>query len=67
MPIVFSGNFHAPYGHTVYSVPVEGLVPDGVVEPASIRVLVGLRRRYGPELDGDPLAAALDPGDGLIA
>jgi ABC-type nitrate/sulfonate/bicarbonate transport system substrate-binding protein len=47
--------------------PAEGLVPDGVLDPASIRVLVGLRRRYGPELDGDPLAAALDPGDGLIA
>jgi hypothetical protein len=47
--------------------PAEGLVPDGAVDPASIRVLVGLRRRYGPELDGDPLAAALDPGDGLIA
>jgi hypothetical protein len=46
--------------------PAEGLVPDGVVDPASIRVLVGLRRRYGPELDGDPLAAALDPADGLI-
>jgi ABC-type nitrate/sulfonate/bicarbonate transport system substrate-binding protein len=47
--------------------PAEGLVPDGVVDPASIRVLVDLRRRYGPELDGDPLAAALDPGDGLVA
>jgi ABC-type nitrate/sulfonate/bicarbonate transport system substrate-binding protein len=47
--------------------PAEGLVPDGVVDPASIRVLVDLRRRYGPELDGDPLAAALDPGDGLVS
>jgi ABC-type nitrate/sulfonate/bicarbonate transport system substrate-binding protein len=47
--------------------PAEGLVADGVVDPASIRVLVDLRRRYGPDLDGDPLAAALDPGDGLIA
>jgi hypothetical protein len=46
--------------------PAEGLVPDGVVDPASIRVLVDLRRRYGPELAGDPLAAALDPGDGLL-
>lgn len=46
--------------------PAEGLVPDGVVDLASIRTLVGLRRRYGPALDGDPLAAALHPGSGLI-
>jgi hypothetical protein len=39
--------------------PTEGLVPDGVVDRASLRTLVGLRRRFGPELDGDPLAAAL--------
>ena len=46
--------------------PAEGLVPDGAVDPASIRVLVGLRRRYGPALDGDPLAAASGPLDGLL-
>jgi hypothetical protein len=39
--------------------PAEGLVPDGVVDKASLRTLVGLRRRFGPPLDGDPLAAAL--------
>jgi hypothetical protein len=46
--------------------PAEGLVPDGVTDLESIRVLVDLRRRYGPELDGDPLAAALDPGGGPL-
>lgn len=46
--------------------PDEGLVPDGKVDPAAIRTLVDLRRTYGPELDGDPLAAALDPGMGLV-
>ncbi|GGL00098.1 ABC transporter substrate-binding protein [Mangrovihabitans endophyticus] len=39
--------------------PAEGLVPDGLVDPAALRTLVDLRRRYGPALDGDPLAAAL--------
>jgi ABC-type amino acid transport substrate-binding protein len=39
--------------------PAEGLVPDGVVDKASLRTLIGLRRRYGPALDGDPFAAAL--------
>ncbi len=39
--------------------PAEGLVPDGVVDQDSLRTLVGLRRRFGPVLDGDPLAAAL--------
>ena len=47
--------------------PDEGLVPDGSVDPAAIRTLVDLRRRYGPELPGDPLAAALDPAGGLLA
>lgn len=47
--------------------PDEGLVPDGRVDPAAIRTLVDLRRRYGPELSGDPLAAALDPSTGLVA
>jgi ABC-type nitrate/sulfonate/bicarbonate transport system substrate-binding protein len=28
--------------------PAEGLVPDGVVDPESLRTLVGLRRKYGP-------------------
>jgi hypothetical protein len=37
----------------------EGLVPDGVVDRESLRTLVSLRRRFGPVLDGDPLAAAL--------
>ena len=46
--------------------PDEGLVPDGAVDPAAIRTLVGLRRRYGPGLDGDPLAPALEPGSGLL-
>jgi ABC-type amino acid transport substrate-binding protein len=39
--------------------PAEGLVPDGVVDRESLGTLVGLRRRFGPVLDGDPLAAAL--------
>jgi ABC-type nitrate/sulfonate/bicarbonate transport system substrate-binding protein len=39
--------------------PAEGLVADGVVDLDSIRVLVDLRRRYGPPLDSDPLAADL--------
>lgn len=39
--------------------PTEGLVPDGKIDRASLETLVGLRRRYGPALDGDPLAAAL--------
>jgi hypothetical protein len=47
--------------------PSEGLVVDGVVDLASIRTLVGLRRRYGPPLGGDPFAAALEPGSGLLA
>jgi ABC-type amino acid transport substrate-binding protein len=41
--------------------PAEGLVPDGVVDRDSLRTLVGLRRRFGPVLDGDPLAAVLAP------
>jgi hypothetical protein len=39
--------------------PDEGLVPGGVVDHDSLRTLVGLRRRFGPALEGDPLAAAL--------
>jgi ABC-type nitrate/sulfonate/bicarbonate transport system substrate-binding protein len=39
--------------------PDEGLVPDGVVDRDALQTLVGLRRRFGPALDGDPLAAAL--------
>jgi len=38
-----------------------------MVDSDSIRTLVGLRRRFGPALDGDPLSAALEPGSGLIA
>ncbi|MEN3307845.1 MAG: hypothetical protein V7603_4047 [Micromonosporaceae bacterium] len=47
--------------------PTEGLVPDGLVDPDSIRVLVDLRRRYGPSLPGDPFADALAPRSGLLA
>jgi ABC-type nitrate/sulfonate/bicarbonate transport system substrate-binding protein len=47
--------------------PSEGLVVDGLVDLASIRTLVDLRRRYGPPLDGDPFAAALEPDSGLRA
>jgi ABC-type nitrate/sulfonate/bicarbonate transport system substrate-binding protein len=45
--------------------PEQGLVPDGAVDPAALRTMVGLRRRYLPVVvDGiDVLAAALDdPG-----
>jgi ABC-type nitrate/sulfonate/bicarbonate transport system substrate-binding protein len=46
--------------------PVHGLVPDGLVDPASLRTLVDLRRRYLPTPaphGGDLLDAALgDPG-----
>lgn len=49
--------------------PADGLVPDGVVDPASIRTLVDLRRRYRPEtVDGaDVFAPALEAGSGLLA
>jgi ABC-type nitrate/sulfonate/bicarbonate transport system substrate-binding protein len=47
--------------------PDEGLVPDGIVDPDAIRVLVDLRRAYGPPLDDDPYDAALAPGSGLLA
>jgi ABC-type nitrate/sulfonate/bicarbonate transport system substrate-binding protein len=47
--------------------PVEGLVPDGQVDPDSIRVLIDLRRRYGPPLPDDPFADALAPRSGLLA
>jgi ABC-type nitrate/sulfonate/bicarbonate transport system substrate-binding protein len=48
--------------------PAEGLVPDGVVDPAAIRTIVDLRRRYRPETsDGaDVLAPALEAGSGLL-
>jgi hypothetical protein len=48
--------------------PAEGLVPDGVVDPAAIRTIVELRRRYRPETsDGtDVLAPALEAGSGLL-
>jgi ABC-type nitrate/sulfonate/bicarbonate transport system substrate-binding protein len=48
--------------------PAEGLVPDGVVDAASIRTLVDLRRRYRPETAGgaDVFAPALEPGSGLL-
>jgi ABC-type nitrate/sulfonate/bicarbonate transport system substrate-binding protein len=49
--------------------PAEGLVPDGVVDPDSIRTVVDLRRRYRPEtVDGaDVFAPALEAGSGLLA
>jgi ABC-type nitrate/sulfonate/bicarbonate transport system substrate-binding protein len=48
--------------------PAEGLVPDGVADPESIRTLVELRRRYRPEEVGgaDVFAPALEPGSGLL-
>ena len=48
--------------------PAEGLVADGAVDPASIRTVVDLRRRYLPETDGgiDVFAAALAAGSGLL-
>jgi ABC-type nitrate/sulfonate/bicarbonate transport system substrate-binding protein len=48
--------------------PAEGLVPDGAVEPAAIRTIVDLRRRYRPETDGgdDVFAPALAAGSGLL-
>ncbi|MBL7261109.1 ABC transporter substrate-binding protein [Paractinoplanes lichenicola] len=39
--------------------PDEGLVPDGRIDRPALETLVGLRRRFGPALEGDPLAAAL--------
>ena len=39
--------------------PDEGLVASGVVDRGALQTLVSLRRRFGPALDGDPLAAAL--------
>jgi ABC-type nitrate/sulfonate/bicarbonate transport system substrate-binding protein len=51
--------------------PREGLVTDGAVDPAAIRTLVDLRRRYRPEpVEGaggaDVFAPALEPGSGLV-
>jgi ABC-type nitrate/sulfonate/bicarbonate transport system substrate-binding protein len=48
--------------------PAEGLVPDGAVDPAAIRTVVDLRRRYRPETDGgtDLFAPALAAGSGLL-
>ena len=48
--------------------PAEGLVPDGVVDPAAVRTVVDLRRRYRPESgDGtDLLAPALGADPGLV-
>ena len=47
--------------------PGEGLVTDGIVDPAALRTLVDLRRRYGPAAEGDRLAAALESDPGLLA
>jgi hypothetical protein len=48
--------------------PAEGLVADGVVDPAAIRTLVELRRRYRPESAAgqDAFAPALVAGSGLL-
>jgi ABC-type nitrate/sulfonate/bicarbonate transport system substrate-binding protein len=48
--------------------PAEGLVPDGAVDPAAIRTVVDLRRRYRPETAGgtDVLAPALRADSGLV-
>jgi ABC-type nitrate/sulfonate/bicarbonate transport system substrate-binding protein len=48
--------------------PVEGLVADGVVDPAALRTVVELRRRHLPcVVDGvDLLAPALEPDPGLV-
>jgi ABC-type nitrate/sulfonate/bicarbonate transport system substrate-binding protein len=48
--------------------PAEGLVPDGEVDPAAIRTILDLRRRYRPETDGgsDVFAPALAAGSGLL-
>jgi ABC-type nitrate/sulfonate/bicarbonate transport system substrate-binding protein len=44
-----------------------GLVADGVVDPAALRTLVGLRQRCLPDqAGGDLLAAVLDPESGLL-
>jgi len=48
--------------------PADGLVPDGAVDPAAIRTILDLRRRYRPETDGgtDVFAPALAAGSGLL-
>lgn len=48
--------------------PAEGLVPDGVVDRASLETLVGLRAAWLPEtVDGhDVMDAALVEGSGLV-
>jgi ABC-type nitrate/sulfonate/bicarbonate transport system substrate-binding protein len=49
--------------------PAEGLVAGGEVDPAALRTLAGLRRRFLPEVvDGsDVLDRPLDAGSGLVA
>jgi hypothetical protein len=49
--------------------PVEGLVPDALIDLPSLSTVVELRRRYVPSIVGgvDVLADALDPGSGLVA
>jgi ABC-type nitrate/sulfonate/bicarbonate transport system substrate-binding protein len=48
--------------------PAEGLVPGGVVDPAALAVLAGLRQRFLPEVvDGvDVLDRPLDAASGLV-
>jgi ABC-type nitrate/sulfonate/bicarbonate transport system substrate-binding protein len=45
--------------------PAEGLVLDGVIDPAAMETVVNLRRKYLPGGSG-VLATALDPSRGLI-
>ena len=53
-------------GPTPFVEVVANLLVDAGHDPASIRTLVGLRRRFGPQLPGDPYAEALVPGSGLF-
>lgn len=47
--------------------PLEGLVPDGAVDPGALETFVRLRSTYLPRDDGvDPLTTALDEEPGLV-
>jgi ABC-type nitrate/sulfonate/bicarbonate transport system substrate-binding protein len=62
-------NLPDPLGHSYLDRlkdPAEGLVPDGVVDPAAIAVLVDLRRRHGRVEAADTYVDALAPGSGLL-
>jgi ABC-type nitrate/sulfonate/bicarbonate transport system substrate-binding protein len=49
--------------------PAEGLIPDGVIDPAALQTLAGLRRHYLPEVveGADVLDRPLDGTSGLVA